>query len=36
VSYGNPVQNIAAANFGEISDTRSSARNFQFSAKYSF
>jgi hypothetical protein len=36
VSYGNPVQNIASATFGQISDTRSDARNFQLSAKYSF
>ena len=36
VSYGNPVQNISSATFGQISGTRSSARNFQLSAKYSF
>ncbi|HET9791536.1 MAG TPA: TonB-dependent receptor, partial [Candidatus Angelobacter sp.] len=36
VSYGNPVQSITSTNFGRISSTRSGARNFQFSAKYSF
>ncbi len=36
VSYGNPNDKIGAADFGRITGVRSSARNFQLSAKYSF
>ena len=35
-SYGNPDNNMADTNFGQISGTRSTERHIQFEAKYTF